>query len=240
MSEGRKSSKFIDLSHTIEEGTITYKGLPAPLMCDYLMREASRTDSDCGHEFQIGKIDMAGNGTYLDTPFYRHPTGRDLSHLSLEKTADIEAIVVRAPYENGPAIESTCFDGMYLNGRAVLIHTGWDRHWRTDAYYEGHPFLTATAARYLAHSGVKLVGIDSHNIDDTKRRTRPVHTILLGAGVPICEHLCNLGVLPSNQFRFTAVPPKVRGFGTFPVRAYACVTSNDYGSSACFARVRIP
>ena len=187
-----------------------HRGLPAPIICDYLSREASRSRYAPGTEFQIGKIEMVANtGTYVDSPFHRYPDGKDLSALPLTSLANLDCVVARIPATGERAIDNLGLTERDVRGKAVLVQTGWDRHWRTDAYYEGHPFLTATAARYLAHAGVKLVGIDSHNIDDTKRRTRPVHTILLGAGVPICEHLCNLGVLPSNQFRFTAVPPKV-------------------------------
>jgi arylformamidase len=216
--------KFIDLSHTIVHGMITYKGLPAPLVCDYLSRQASRALYDHGHEFQIDKLEMVGNtGTYLDSPFHRYATGKDLSELTLDQLAHLDGAVVRAPYERGIAVDADRFAGMDLKGKAVLVHTGWDRHWRTDAYFENHPFLTEAAARYLAQAGAKLVGIDSHNIDDTRTRARPVHTVLLGAEVPLCEHMCNLAAVPDRGFRFYAVPPKVKAFGTFPVRAYASI-----------------
>jgi kynurenine formamidase len=219
-------SRLIDLSHTIEQGMITYKGLPAPVICDYLSREASRQFYAAGTEFQIGKIEMVANtGTYIDSPFHRYADGQDLSELALPQLAQLDGVVVRQPFDagSGLAVDVDRFTGLELAGKAVLIHTGWDRHWRTEQYFENHPFVTEAAARHLVAAGATLVGIDSHNIDDTRGRTRPVHTILLGAGIPICEHLCHLDALPERGFSFSAVPPKVKGFGTFPVRAYACV-----------------
>ncbi|MBW8304370.1 MAG: cyclase family protein, partial [Brevundimonas sp.] len=210
------SRRLIDLSHTIEEGMVTYKGLPAPLICDHLSREASRANYDAGTEFQIGRIEMVGNtGTYLDSPFHRYADGEDLSDIGLERVAGLPGIVVRA--EGVQAVDRDRLEGRDLRGRAVLVHTGWARHWRTDAYFEDHPFLTEAAAAFLVEAGVALVGIDSHNIDDTRARSRPVHTRLLGAGIPICEHMRGLELLPDAGFRFTAAPPKVKAFGTFPV-----------------------
>ena len=171
---------LIDLSHRIEPGMITYKGLPAPIVCDYLSREASRAVYEAGTEFAIQRIDMVGNtGTYLDSPFHRYADGPDLAGLALEQLAHLDAVVV--PAMDRLAIGAAAFDGVDVAGRAVLVHTGWDRHWRTDAYFENHPFLTAEAAARLAAQGAALVGIDSHNIDDTRGRTRPAHTILLGS-----------------------------------------------------------
>jgi arylformamidase len=209
----------IDLSHRIEAGMVTYKGLPAPHICDYWAREASAAFYDDGSTFQIGRIDMVANtGTYLDTPFHRYAEGDDLAAVELSRLASLPGIVVRS---GAPAIGADAFDALEVGGKAVLVHTGWDRHWRTDAYYQDHPFLTEEAAHLLAERGAALVGIDSHNIDDTRTRRRPVHTILLGAGILICEHLTNLADLPDDGFRFTAAPPKVAGMGTFPVRAFA-------------------
>lgn len=216
------ASRRIDLSHVIEDGMITYKGLPAPLMCDHLSREQSRATYAEGTEFQIGKIEMVGNtGTYLDTPFHRYAEGYDLSGLELDRVSGVLAVVVRVAGQKGRAIDWTAFAASDVGGRAVLVHTGWDRHWRTDQYFEDHPFLTADAASYLRDHGALVVGIDSFNIDDVSGGERPVHTILLGAGIPICEHMTNLDALPIDGFRFWAVPPKVSKMGTFPVRAHA-------------------
>lgn len=213
---------LIDLSHVIEDGMVTYKGLPAPHVCDWLSREASKANYEPGTEFQIGEITLVGNtGTYLDTPFHRYADGEDLSDVALDRLVDLPGLVVRA--EGRQAIDADAFDGLDVAGRAVLVHTGWSRHWRTEAYYEGHPFLTEAAADRLVEGGARLVGIDSHNIDDTAGRTRPVHSRLLGAGVLIVEHMCALERLPDGPFRFFAAPPKVKGFGTFPVRAFAQV-----------------
>ncbi len=209
----------IDLSHTIEHGMITYRGLPAPLICDYLSREASRHLYAEGTDFHIGRIDMVANtGTYLDSPFHRYADGKDLSELPLTSLAGLDGVLVRS---DSMAITRDAFQGLDLQNKAVLVQTNWDRHWRTDAYFEGHPFLTEDAALYLRQSGVKLVGIDSYNIDDTRGKTRPAHSILLGAEIPIVEHMTGLAQLPDDGFQFFAVPPKVKAFGTFPVRAFA-------------------
>lgn len=214
-------TQLIDLSHTIEDGMITYKGLPAPVICDYLSRENSKQFYEEGTQFQIGKIEMVSNtGTYVDCPFHRYEDGDDLSQVELKRFAHLEGIVVHADFKNGIEIGKKYFEGLSLKGKAVLVNTNWSLHWRTDKYFENHPFLTEEAAMYLRDQKVSLVGIDSHNIDDTRTKRRPVHSVLLKAGVLICEHLCNLNALPEN-FIFNAVPPKFKGVGTFPVRAYA-------------------
>jgi len=214
--------RLIDLSHTIEHGMITYKGLPAPIICDYLSREQSRGIYGAGAEFQIGKIEMVANtGTYVDVPFHRYADGQDMSQVALERFARLDAIVVRADYKRGIEVGKSLFEHLNLNGKAVLIHTDWSRHWGTDQYFENHPFVTEEAAVFLRDAGVVLVGIDSHNIDDTRTNTRPVHSVLLRHEILIAEHLCHLDLLPEEGFYFHAVPPKVKGFGTFPVRAYA-------------------
>ncbi len=163
----------------------------------------------------------------MDSPFHRYADGKDLSQLALEQLADLEAVLVRSPVDAGRAVTREAFAGVAVSGKAVLVHTGWDRHWRTDQYFEGHAFLTEDAAKHLADARVTLVGIDSFNIDDTADLRRPVHTILLGAEIPIVEHLCRLDRLPASPFRFSAVPVKVKGFGTFPVRAFATLGERD-------------
>jgi len=216
------NSQLIDLSHTVEDGMITYKGLPAPIICDYLSREASRARYAAGTEFQIGKIEMVANtGTYLDSPFHRYADGDDLSQLKLEALADLDCVVVRATSLRDRAIDRLPIDLATLRGKALLVHTGWDGHWRTDQYFEGHPHLTGELANSLVDAGVTLVGIDSFNIDSTDDGTRPVHSALLGAGIPVVEHMCGLGAVPDRGARFFAVPVKVKGMGTFPVRAFA-------------------
>ena len=213
--------KLVDLSHTVEDGMITYKGLPAPIICDYLSREASKDRYADGTTFQIGRIEMVANtGTYIDSPFHRYENGKDLSELALESIAELDGLVIRAG-AGTRAVDAEAFAGLQVGGKAVLVHTGWDRHWGTDRYFEGHPFLTAEAAELLCNAVAALVGIDSLNIDDTSGGERPVHSTLLGAGIPIVEHLCGLRQLPDRGFRFQAVPVKVKGFGSFPVRAYA-------------------
>ena len=216
--------KLIDLSHTVENGMITYKGPPAPIICDYLSREASRARYAEGTEFQIGKIEMVANtGTYIDSPFHRYAHGCDLSGLKLESLADLDCVVVHLTERRGRAIDRLPFDLAAVKGKALLFHTGWDAHWRTDRYFEEHPHLTGELAEQLVGAGVTLVGIDSFNIDSTDDGTRPVHSALLGAEIPIVEHLRGLSALPERGARFFAVPVKVKGMGTFPVRAFARV-----------------
>jgi len=215
--------KFIDVSHVVEHGMVTYPGIPAPSISEYLSREASRPHYAEGTTFQIGKIDMVANtGTYIDAPFHRYHKGKDLSELDLATLANLSGIVFRADPASR-VINPAIFEGKELKGKAVLIHTGWDNRWRTDSYFVEHPFLTEETARYLIASNVALVGIDSLNIDDTENPARPVHSILLEAGIPIVEHLCNLEALPDDGFRFFAVPVKIKGFGSFPVRAFGLV-----------------
>ncbi len=215
--------RLIELNHVIEGGMVTYKGLPAPVICDFLSRADSRLNYDAGTEFQIGLITLCSNtGTYLDTPFHRYADGEDLAAMPIDKVSALPGGVVRVAASQ-TAIDVDVFAGAAIKGRAVLVHTGWDRHWRTDSYFENHPFLTETAAEYLREAGATLVGIDSYNIDDTSRRTRPVHTVLLGAGIPIVEHMTGLEQLPDTGFVFNAAPPRMKGMGTFPVRAHAII-----------------
>ncbi len=215
--------RLIELNHVIEAGMTTYAGLPGPVICDYLSRQESRGKYAEGTEFQIGRIDMVANtGTYLDTPFHRYEGGADLAEMPLTMVTQLPGLMVPAAE---PVIGPEAFAGTAVRGRAVLVCTGWDRHWRTAAYLTGHPFLTEAAALYLRDAGAALVGIDSHNIDDTSGDTRPVHTILLHAGIPIVEHLTGLAALPREGFTFNAAPPRIRGMGTFPVRAHAVIAA---------------
>lgn len=213
---------LIDVSHTVEHGMITYKGLPAPVISDFMSREDSRSHYDAGTEFNIAKIDMVANtGTYIDSPFHRYARGKDLAHLDLQSIANVDGVVVRC---SDRAIGEQVLASVDVKGKAVLFHTGWDVHWRTETYWNGeHPFLTEGAATHLAKGGATIVGIDSYNIDSIVDGKRPAHSILLGHDIPIVEHLRGLGRLPDSGFRFFAVPVKVREFGTFPVRAFAIV-----------------
>jgi kynurenine formamidase len=220
-------ARLIDLSHAVRHGLVTYPGLPAPVIGEHLTREASRAHYAPGTEFQIGRIALVANtGTYVDAPFHRYAAGADLARLPLAALADLPGAVVRVGERAGRAIGPKAFEGLALAGRAVLVHTGFDAHFGTPAYGVGHPFLTAAAAELLVRERAALVGIDSLNVDDTADGARPVHTLLLGAGIPICEHMTNLGALPDaglGDFRFHAAPVKVEGLGSFPVRAYAVV-----------------
>ncbi len=214
-----ENQRFIDLSHDIHSGMITYPGLPAPVITEHMSREQSRSHYAAGTEFHIGKIEMVANtGTYLDSPFHRYPDGSDLSQLPLTSVANLDGVVVRTAERRTDASAFKRFD---LQHKAVLIQTGWDIHWGTEQYFKGHPFLAEDAAQFLADSHVALVGIDSLNIDETDGGHRPAHSILLRANIPVVEHLCGLNQLPDKGFKFFAVPPKVKAFGTFPVRAFA-------------------
>lgn len=221
-------SRVIDLSHTVEHGMVTYPGLPEPRISDHLSREESRPRYAPGTEFQIGSITLVANtGTYVDTPFHRYPDGADLSIVDLALLADRDGVLVDATGSGRRAVGPGAFGGLEVTGRAVLVRTGWDRHWRTPRYAAPvHPFLAAEAASWLAQRRPAVVGIDSINIDDMADLSRPAHTILLGAGIPIVEHLRGLEQLPGTGFRFHAAPVPVAGMGSFPVRAYAVVPTN--------------
>lgn len=216
--------RLVDLSHTISAGLVTYPGLPAPSIVPHLTREASRERYAPGTEFAIDVITMVGNtGTYLDSPYHRYADGSDLAALELTNLVRVPARVFHVREVADRGIGTATFTGP-LKGTAVLLDTGWDRHFGTEAYGDPAPYLTEAGARMLIEAGVVLVGIDSVNIDDTSAAaegTRPAHTLLLGAGVHVVEHLTGLNQLPERGAHFTAVPPKIRSFGTFPVRAYA-------------------
>src|SRR5919202_593028 len=217
-------TRFVDVSHTVEHGMVTYKGFPAPVIFDWLSREASRARYAPGTEFHIGKIEMIANtGTYVDSPFHRYENGKDLSELPLESLADLECVVVRVDRSAGPAIDRVPLAADRVRGRAVLFHTGWDRNWRTDTYFEGHPHLTERAGEWLVKAGAALVGIDSLNIDSTATGERPVHTVLLGSEIPIVEHMRGLADVPTEGSHFFAVPVKVKALGSFPVRAFVAL-----------------
>jgi kynurenine formamidase len=222
LTDAPRAARLVDVSHEVADGLVTYRGLPAPIICDYLTRAASRAVYAEGTEFHIGKIEMVANtGTYLDAPFHRYADGQDVAQLDLAAVADLDAIVLSGAGRR--AIDAAVFTPHELRDKAVLVHTGWDAHWNTEQYFSGHPFLTRAAAEHLAAAGARLVGIDSLNIDDTADLTRPAHSILLRAGIPIVEHLCNLAALPARGFKFFAVPVKVKGMGTFPVRAFGLI-----------------
>jgi len=217
--------RVVDVSHTIAAGMVTYPGLPGPEIADHLSRDAAEQAYGPGVRFHIGRISMVANtGTYIDSPFHRFDDGADLARLPIERFAALDGVVVRLTGSQTRAITVAQLVPYAVAGRAVLLHTGWDQHWGTPAYGTDAPFLTADATRWLVEQGAALVGIDSVNIDDIGDRTRPAHTGLLAAGIPIVEHLCRLGELPPAGFTFHAAPPAVEQFGTFPVRAYAVLS----------------
>jgi len=217
------AARFVDLSHVIDDGMSTYPGLPGPAICDFMSFEDSHSRYSDGTEFTIGRIDLVTNtGTYIDTPYHRYRDGHDLVGLDLATISNVPAVVVRVDRAT-TEIDVAHLSSIDARGRAVLVHTGWDRHWRTDQYFVGHPYLTGDAATWLRDNGAVVVGIDSLNIDSIAGGERPVHSILLRAGIPIIEHMTNLGALPDDGFELIAVPPKITGLGTFPVRAHARV-----------------
>ncbi len=216
-------TRLVDCSHEVVDGMTTYPGLPGPTITTHLSREDTAQRMAPGISFQIGRIDMVANtGTYIDSPWHFHADGPDLAGLALTRIADLPAVVVHLDGHEGGIDVGSLPAGEY-EGHAVLFHTGWDRNWRTDRYAESAPYLTSAAVESLLGARAALVGIDSVNIDSIADLTRPAHHGLLGAGVPIVEHLTHLDQLPERGARFFAVPPKVSGFGTFPVRAFAMI-----------------
>ncbi|HUP66457.1 MAG TPA: cyclase family protein [Thermoanaerobaculia bacterium] len=215
-------TRLIDLSHTIRDALVTYPGLPAPRVTEFLSREDSRGRYAPGVEFHIGRIEMVANtGTYIDAPFHRYEGGGSVADLALERIAGLEGVVITAG--DRPRITEAEVGAIDARGKAVLIRTGCDRDFGTPAYFERNPFLTEEGAVALIAGGAVLVGIDAVNIDDMTDLRRPAHSALLEAGIPIVEHLAALDALPSRGFRFFAVPPKVASMGSFPVRAFAII-----------------
>ena len=224
MSDRPASRRAIDLSHEIVDGMVTHPGIPGPTISTFLTHEASAARYAPGTTFEIGRIDLVANtGTYLDTPAHRFAGRADLSDLDLATVVDLDAVLVDVRGRDARAIEPDAFAGIQVAGRAVLVATGWDRHWGTDAYLSDNPFLTEAAARHLVAAGAALIGIDSLNVDSLGDPRRPAHTVILDAGIPLVEHLTGLDGLPPDGFRFFAVPPRIRGMATFPVRAFALI-----------------
>jgi kynurenine formamidase len=214
--------RAIDLSHEIVDGMTTHPGIPGPAISTFLTHAQSEGRYAPGTTFQIGRIDLVANtGTYLDTPAHRFPGRPDLSGLQLERVVDLDGVLVDCRGRAERGIGPDAFDGIELAGRAVLVATGWDLHWGTDTYLADNPFLTEPAARLLVERGAGLVGIDSLNVDSLTDPRRPAHTAILDAGIPLVEHLTGLAQLPATGWRFFAVPPRIRGMATFPVRAFA-------------------
>jgi arylformamidase len=213
--------KFIELSHTLEDGMMAYPGLPRPKIGAFLDHEASRSRYNDQAEFYLGRVEMVCNlGTYLDSPFHRYPDGLDLSQIPLERVAGLPGIVLDGVVSSNRSVTVQA-DSSELDGKAVLIQTGWDKRWDTDLYWEPGPFLSEESIDLLIHSRVKLVGVDFWNADDTMDPSRPAHTRLLASDILIVEHLCNLSVLPRTDFKFYAVPLRIVRGASFPVRAFA-------------------
>jgi len=216
--------RIVDLSHEILDGMTTHPGIPPPSISAFLTHEASTARYAPGTTFEIGRIDLVANtGTYLDMPAHRFPGGDDLADLALDRVVDLDGVLVDCRGATERAIGPEAFDGIGVAGKAVLVATGWDEHWGTPAYLSDNPFLTGAAAQRLVDAGAALIGIDSLNVDSLTDPQRPAHPAILGAGIPLVEHLTGLGALPSSGWRFFAVPPRIRGMATFPVRAFAIV-----------------
>jgi kynurenine formamidase len=224
-----ESRRLVDLSHPILPGMTTYPGLPGPVLSDFLSREASRGRYAPGTSFAIARIEIVANtGTYVDAPFHRFAEGSDVAGLPLERLADLEGLVIDKGA--GRAFDGGVFEERDMAGKAILLRSGWGSRWGTPAYSEGHAYLTGDGERALVAAGAALVGIDSLNIDDTGDGERTAQTLLLGAGIPIVEHLCGLAALPGSGFRFHSAPAPFRGAGSFPVRAYAVITGGKEAS----------
>ncbi|MCD0451489.1 cyclase family protein [Actinocorallia sp. API 0066] len=217
------SRRLVDLSHPVVSGMVTVPGLAGPEISDHVTHAESRARYAPGTEFHFARVSLLGNtGTYLDAPLHRFEGGTDLAGLPLASFADLDGLLIRA--EGRQEIDVDAFASHDVAGKAVLVHTGFSRHWGTDAYLSGeHPYLTAEAAAHLVRNGAALLGVDSQNVDSMKGGERPVHTALLGAGIPIVEHMTGLAALPDDGFRLHAAPPALVGVGTFTVRAYAVV-----------------
>jgi arylformamidase len=214
----------VDLSHEIVDGMVTHPGIPAPAISTFLTHEASAARYAPGTTFEIGRIDLVANtGTYLDMPAHRFPGGPDLADLDLAAVVDLDGVLVDCRRRAEKAIGPEAFEGVRVEGRAVLVATGWDAHWGTETYLKDNPFLTEAAAQFLVDAGVALIGIDSLNVDSLADPRRPAHTAILGAGIPLVEHLTGLDQLSSEGWRFFAVPPRIHGMATFPIRAFALV-----------------
>jgi kynurenine formamidase len=222
-STGTGRRRLVELSHVIAAGMTTYPGLPGPEITPHLTRADSRGRYAPGTEFTIDRISMVGNtGTYVDSPFHRYADGADLAAVPLDAVADLPVVLVRMVGSGEPGVSARALAPYDVAGAAVLLHTGWDRHWGTDAYGRPDaPYLTEDGANALVAAGARLVGIDSVNIDSIAGDSRPAHSILLAAGITVLEHLTGLDQLPPTGARLHAAPPRVRDFGTFPVRAYA-------------------
>ena len=218
-------SRLIDLSHVIEEGMPVHPGLPPPVVGAVLDHEQSHERYQGKAEFFLGKVELPGNtGTCLDAPFHRYRDGEDLAEISLDRIAGIPAVVFDAPAEHHPIDLHLMEDD--LRGRALLVRTGWDGRWGSEAYWEPGPFFSDDGAEKLSRTGAVMVGVDFANVDDTADPSRPAHTTLLGAGIIIVEHLTGLDALPRSGFRFSAVPPRIVRGASFPVRAFAEVPSS--------------
>jgi arylformamidase len=222
MPDSPPARRAVDLSHEIVDGMTTHPGIPAPRISAFLTHEASAARYAHGTTFEIGRIDLVANtGTYLDAPAHRFPGGADLADLELGRVVDLDGVLVDVRGRPEKAIGPEAFDGVRVEGRAVLVATGWDAHWGSETYLSDNPFLTEAAAQRLVDAGAALVGIDSLNVDSLSDPRRPAHTAILGAGVPLVEHLTGLDQLPPEGWRFFAVPPRIRGMATFPLRAFA-------------------
>jgi kynurenine formamidase len=230
-------TRFVELSHVISDGMTTHPAYPPPVVTVHQSWAGSRPNYAAGTEFSADRIDLVGQtGTYVDSPRHRYPDGADLAGLPLERLADLPAVVVRTAGSGRRAVDVSDLEPLAVAGRAVLLHTGGDRHWGTPAYAVDNPYLTAAGAQWLVEQRAALVGIDSLNLDHpVPGGERPAHSLLLAAGIPIVEHLTGLADLPPAGARFTAVPPRLIAVGTFPVRAYAIVPAiepHDHRRSA--------
>ena len=201
---------IINLSHAGGNSALRWHDLPTPRIADPLPRRG-RSDS------------IATHGTGSATPGHHIAHGQDLDGRELRGVAAVPGVVVRVVGARQRALDWHHFVPFDCRGRAVLVHTGWDRHWGTPHYAAGgHPFMTEKAAIYLRDHGALIVGIDSPSLDDTTAQSPPVHAVLSAAGIPIIEHLTGLDALPAAGFQLHAAAP-AGGSVAVPVRAHAVV-----------------
>jgi len=224
---------LIDLSHPIEDGMRVYPGLPSPRVGATLDHDASRPRYEGKAEFHLGEYALTGAaGTYLDSPFHRHRELGDLASLELARLVGLPGISLDHLGAAGPEPFATEVTDEELTGRAVVLRTGWSERWGTDSYWERGPFLTGHLIERLVGAPAAVVGIDLWNVDDVDDLTRPAHTELLRAGIPVVENLASVARLPRTGFRFTAVPPRIVGGSNFPVRAFAEVAGDPVPGDA--------
>lgn len=222
---------YIDLSHSIENGTVTYPGDPPALIELTLDRKLTSKLNGGGTTsgVEINTIKMVStSGTYIDAPYHVFEDGKKIKDYPIEKLVNLPSIVVKIP-ENRNYFDVQDISGINVKGKAVLFFSGHDKFFMTPEYGKNAPYLTIELANILVEKGAIFVGIDSPLIDNMEKQSElgiPVHYKLLGADIPICEDLANLELLPTDGFTITALPAKV-ALESFPARVFATVSETN-------------